>query len=138
MSRHTTLPSCMQSSRCTLFRGQLCTIVRIDIPDRYIISVSTRIVTVNILLLPQFWPHFNNPLVLSGLRLTLEAETSTSGYQSVCLLLEPAAAAAATAGPQLGVQLVLCPSWPHLSVPVSNCVHLVDCVTRLAAGQLVL
>ena len=76
--------------------------------------------------------------MLSGLRLTLEAETSTSGYQSVCLLLEPAAAAAATAGPQLGVQLVLCPSWPHLSVPVSNCVHLVDCVTRLAAGQLIL
>ena len=79
--------------------------------------------------------------MLSGLRLTLEAETSTSGYQSVCLLLEPAAAVAAAgagAGPQLGVQLVLCPSWPHLSVPVSNCVHLVDCVTRLAAGQLIL
>ena len=73
--------------------------------------------------------------MLSGLRLTLEAETSTSGYQSVCLLLEPSAAAA---GPQLGVQLVLCPSWPHLSVPVSNCVHLVDCVTRLASGQLLL
>ena len=76
--------------------------------------------------------------MLSGLRLTLEAETSTSGYQSVCLLLEPSAAAAAAAGPQLGVQLVLCPSWPHLSVPVSNCVHLVDCVTRLASGQLLL
>ena len=36
----------------------------------------------------QFWPHFNNPLVLAGLRLVLEAETSSSGYQAVRLRLE--------------------------------------------------
>ena len=36
----------------------------------------------------QFWPHFNNPLVLAGLRLVLEAETSSSGYQAVSLRLE--------------------------------------------------
>jgi len=73
-----------------------------------------------------FWPHFNNPLVLAGLRLVLEAETSSSGYQAVSLRLE-------TQGEQHSVQVVFCPNWPHLSVPVSNCVHLVDCVTRLAA-----
>ena len=33
------------------------------------------------------------------------------------------------------LQVVFCPNWPHLSVPVSNCVHLVDCVTRLAAAH---
>ena len=30
------------------------------------------------------------------------------------------------------MQLIFCPNWPHLSVPVSNCFHLVDCVTRLS------
>ena len=39
----------------------------------------------------QFWPHFNNPLVLGGLRLVLEAETSSSGYQAVRLRLEAGA-----------------------------------------------
>ena len=33
------------------------------------------------------------------------------------------------------MQVVFCPNWPHLSVPVSNCVHLVDCITRLAAAH---
>lgn len=72
----------------------------------------------------QFWPHFNNPLTVSGLRVTLAAETSTSGYQSVCLELE-------LEDTKHTVQMIFCPNWPHLSVPVSNCVHLVDCVSRL-------
>ena len=34
------------------------------------------------------------------------------------------------AGKTTTVELVLCPNWPHQSVPVSNCVHLVDCVNK--------
>ena len=51
------------------------------------------------------------------------------------------------------VEIVFCPNWPHLSVPVSlyivctrlavndvlqvsNCVHLVDCLARLSAPDL--
>lgn len=58
--------------------------------------------------------------------MTLLAETSVSGYQAVSLCLE------VDNKPSLPVQLIFCPNWPHLSVPVSNCVHLVDCLTRLA------
>ena len=29
------------------------------------------------------------------------------------------------------MQLIFCPNWPHQSIPVSNCVHLVDCVAKL-------
>jgi len=79
-----------------------------------------------------FWPHFNNPLVLSGLRLVLVAEASSSGYQSVRLRLE---AGQGQGAEHHSVQVVFCPNWPHLSVPVSNCVHLVDCVTRLASAH---
>jgi len=71
-----------------------------------------------------FWPTFNNPLLLQGLKVTLQNETSVSGYQSVSLQLEISEA-------KHIVQLVFCPNWPHLSVPVSNCVHLVDCIQRL-------
>merc|ERR1712241_1210057 len=60
-----------------------------------------------------FWPHFNNPLVVSGLRVTLTAETTTSGYQSVCLQLE-------VEDMKHSVQIIFCPNWPHLSVPVST------------------
>ena len=74
----------------------------------------------------QFWPHFNNPLVVSGLRVTLTAESATSGYQSVSLQLE-------LEEMKHSVQIIFCPNWPHLSVPVSNCVHLVDCVSRLTS-----
>ena len=31
--------------------------------------------------------------------------------------------------------MIFCPNWPHLSIPVSNCVHLVDCVTRLSQSD---
>jgi hypothetical protein len=33
------------------------------------------------------------------------------------------------------VQLIFCPNWPHQSIPVSNCVHLVDCVAKLAEAS---
>ena len=62
--------------------------------------------------------------MVSGLRVTLAAESSTSGYQSVCLHLQ-------LEEMKQTVQMIFCPNWPHLSVPVSNCVHLVDCVSRL-------
>ena len=72
--------------------------------------------------------------MLSGLRITLVAETSTSGYQSVCLQLEMRDnGSGAGSGESTSVQVIFCPNWPHLSVPVSNCVHLVDCVTRLSS-----
>ena len=74
----------------------------------------------------QFWPSFAAPLHLGRLKVVLVAETSLSGYQAVSLSLE------LENKPPLAVQLIFCPNWPHLSVPVSNCVHLVDCVTRLA------
>ena len=64
--------------------------------------------------------------MVSGLRVTLTAETTTSGYQSVCLQLE-------VEDMKHSVQIIFCPNWPHLSVPVSNCVHLVDCVSRLSS-----
>ena len=76
----------------------------------------------------QFWPPFNHPLVLQGLKISIENETSVSGYQSVCLQLEVCES-------KQSVQLIFCPNWPHLSVPVSNCVHLVDCVTRLSHSE---
>jgi len=60
------------------------------------------------------------------LQMTTQAETSVSGYQAVSLCLE------LDNKSSLAVQLIFCPNWPHLSVPVSNCVHLVDCLTRLA------
>ena len=66
--------------------------------------------------------------MLSGMRMTLVAETSTSGYQSVCLQMEMEEVVHV-------VQMIFCPNWPHLSVPVSNCVHLVDCITRLASND---
>ena len=71
---------------------------------------------------------------MSGLRITLVAETSTSGYQSVCLQLEmrDQVAGGVISGDHV-VQVIFCPNWPHLSVPVSNCVHLVDCVSRLSS-----
>eukprot|EP00092_Neocalanus_flemingeri_P005720 GFUD01006160.1.p1 GENE.GFUD01006160.1~~GFUD01006160.1.p1 ORF type:complete len:1193 (+),score=156.97 GFUD01006160.1:67-3645(+) len=72
-----------------------------------------------------FWPPLNHPLVLQGLKISIQNETSVSGYQSVCLQLE-------VCERKQSVQLIFCPNWPHLSVPVSNCVHLVDCVTRLS------
>lgn len=75
-----------------------------------------------------FWPPFNHPLVLQGLKISIENETSVSGYQSVCLQLEVCES-------KQSVQLIFCPNWPHLSVPVSNCVHLVDCVTRLSNSE---
>ena len=46
----------------------------------------------------QFWPHFNNRLVVDGLRLVLEAETSSSVYQAGSLRLE-------TQGEQHSVQV---------------------------------
>ena len=64
--------------------------------------------------------------MVSGLRVTLTAETTTSGYQSVSLQLQ-------VEDMKHSVQIIFCPNWPHLSVPVSNCVHLVDCVSRLAS-----
>lgn len=73
-----------------------------------------------------FWPSFAAPLHLGRLKVVLVAETSLSGYQAVSLSLE------LENKPPLAVQLIFCPNWPHLSVPVSNCVHLVDCITRLA------
>ena len=66
--------------------------------------------------------------MLSGIRMTLVAETNTSGYQSVCLQMEMEEVVHV-------VQMIFCPNWPHLSVPVSNCVHLVDCITRLASND---
>ena len=33
------------------------------------------------------------------------------------------------------VHLIFCPNWPRLSVPVSNCFQLVDCVTRLSNSE---
>ena len=66
--------------------------------------------------------------MLQGLKISIENETSVSGYQSVCLQLE------VCESKQSG-QLIFCPNWPHLSVPVSNCFHLVDCVTRLSNSE---
>ena len=63
---------------------------------------------------------------MSGLRVSLTSETSTSGYQSVILEL-------VVEELRHRVQIIFCPNWPHLSVPVSNCVHLVDCVSRLSS-----
>jgi protein tyrosine phosphatase len=76
---------------------------------------------------PQFWPSFAAPLVLGRLRVSILAETSVSGYQSVSLGLDMEGRPG-----QALTQLIFCPNWPHLSVPVSNCVHLVDCLTRVA------
>jgi len=74
-----------------------------------------------------FWPvAFQQPLQLGRLTVSLLAETSVSGYQAVSLSLQ------VEGKPVQAVQLIFCPNWPHLSVPVSNCVHLVDCLTRLA------
>merc|ERR1719237_1608509 len=74
-----------------------------------------------------FWPvKFQQPLQLGRLTVSLLAETSVSGYQAVSLSLQ------VEGKPVQAVQLIFCPNWPHLSVPVSNCVHLVDCLTRLA------
>jgi hypothetical protein len=72
-----------------------------------------------------------------GVRVRLEREGCTAGYRSAFLSLQvggggPAAGVqtAAGGGPATGVQLIFCPNWPHQSVPVSNCVHLVDCVAK--------
>jgi hypothetical protein len=45
------------------------------------------------------------------------------GYRSHVVAME-------RAGTTTTVELVVCPNWPHQSVPVSNCVHLVDCVNK--------
>ena len=64
---------------------------------------------------------------MGNLRLTLVTEGMTAGYQSKTLSL-----LSESDGRSSTVQLILCPSWPHKSVPVSNCVHLVDSVTKLS------
>jgi len=88
-------------------------------------SDATLIVCLSVFQQP-FWPSFKQPLHLGNLKVTTQTETSVSGYQAVNLCLE------VDNETSLGVQLIFCPNWPHLSVPVSNCVHLVDCLTRLA------
>ena len=68
----------------------------------------------------------------------LESEGSMGGYRSHQVAIDKGgsggaagAGSAATRGPHThSVELVLCPNWPHQSVPVSNCVHLVDCVNK--------
>ncbi len=70
-----------------------------------------------------------------GVRVRLDREGCTAGYRSAFLSLQvggPAAGVqpAGGGGPATGVQLIFCPNWPHQSVPVSNCVHLVDCVAK--------
>jgi hypothetical protein len=71
-----------------------------------------------------------------GVRVRLDREGCTAGYRSAFLSLQvgggPATGVqpAGGGGPATGVQLIFCPNWPHQSVPVSNCVHLVDCVAK--------
>ena len=61
----------------------------------------------------------------------LDREGCTAGYRSAFLSLQLEGG-----GPATGVQLIFCPNWPHQSVPVSNCVHLVDCVAKQVAMRL--
>jgi hypothetical protein len=71
----------------------------------------------------------------------LESEGFTGGYRSARISLsvigcDVAAAAAAGGGDDVtSVQLIFCPNWPHQSIPVSNCVHLVDMVAKLLPGD---
>ena len=60
---------------------------------------------------------------IAGLSIWLESEGSMGGYRSHVVAME-------RAGTTTTVELVVCPNWPHQSVPVSNCVHLVDCVNK--------
>jgi hypothetical protein len=75
----------------------------------------------------QFWPGAERPVSAGGVRVRLDREGCTSGYRSVFLSLQLAGGGGA---PATCVQLIFCPNWPHQSVPVSNCVHLVDCVAK--------
>ena len=62
-------------------------------------------------------------IIFLGLSIWLESEGSMGGYRSHMVCME-------RGGTTSQVELVLCPNWPHQSVPVSNCVHLVDCVNK--------
>jgi hypothetical protein len=66
----------------------------------------------------------------------LESEGFTGGYRSSRVNLAVTGGGGdgcgdAAANEVRSVQLIFCPNWPHQSVPVSNCVHLVDCVAKL-------
>jgi hypothetical protein len=69
----------------------------------------------------------------------LESEGFTGGYRSARVNLSvigcDVAAAAAGGDDVTSVQLIFCPNWPHQSIPVSNCVHLVDMVAKLLPGD---
>ncbi len=70
----------------------------------------------------------------------LESEGFTGGYRSARVSLsvigcDVAAAAVGGGDDVTTVQLIFCPNWPHQSIPVSNCVHLVDMVAKLLPGD---
>ena len=74
----------------------------------------------------------------SELIVWLESEGFTGGYRSarVNLAVIGRGSQGAPIPPTndvaaAEVQLIFCPNWPHQSIPVSNCVHLVDCVAKL-------
>ncbi len=83
-------------------------------------------------LLLEFQEHFEirkNHFICLGLRVWLDSEGSLGGYRSTQLVLQ-------CGDVTTSVQLISCPNWPHQSVPVSNCVHLVDCVNKqLTSGR---
>jgi hypothetical protein len=79
----------------------------------------------------------------SELAVWLESEGFTGGYRSACINLALIGQSASGSPvspandmrPSRTVQLIFCPNWPHQSIPVSNCVHLVDCVAKLAEAS---